>query len=1245
MGESTDHSTRALRSLLRARSSGSASPHFDENQHPDNTKRSDPSSLNFSMTELNGLNQSTQENILNYAEATETHEPKLRDTAQKFAYYNQPSTQNPIPTSAVHRAFKDFDSNPSDNGVDAASFDDSRSIELPRGVPRSSRNTPTKNAEGVSDNFMNSGLYDPATPPKKMARQRDNRDTLRREAATRRAVSVPQKDAEQSVNKARASRLMAMGKPAANEKRRSTLADRYARAVEEDIHNTSWVPDDRPDAGNTVTSTFQIKSTRFASHGGRSVSASAAVNVTPQRMLAVATPRSTQTGTLPSFMFPEMPNLTELVTGYYEDGTPIFSRARRFAPKGLPPNKNHNDLDDMTTPVDEKAIIAALQVLHEKIANLEQERSEMNRQLDDYENEIITLRTELESRQHVRYTDSAMSSNHNESVKDKAKLRVEKTKLETLVQTLQKRLGHAEHKASLAEASIKRLTQERDSAVAQIAVAVYNHEELKAELENLREENEALRKEQESIRKENEALHGQVDALDQDNFDLNTHLDRERQRQKDDVHMMSKAKADPKHQTANNVFLEAENKTLRQEIQNLRAAHENETHLFAQAEIDFRLQAEQATKAEHAKLMIENDLLRKEVLAGQEVITAEGYRAAAYHDQLEAKLQEKEEIIRRLVDAGAQDQENEALRAQIEELRDMLRQAKGVSDNDVDTELWRRLTDVNAKNAQEALKQCEEERAKVEGERLRLEQERKQAKLREEGALRQSHLHAEDKRRQREEQEKLRQMNQADRELENLRSQVAAIEAKRRRLEAEVKKVEEQRSQTDNHTGTIRPTSSISVRGLVKRTARARSKSRSRPAEPTNTRPTLTFAAHDVEISADLDQSADIELTRNTKKSATANEARRIASGTHQGQSATGDVTVLSSVGEDTVANLRKKLEMERASRARATSRATSYVKPSVADDDITAGITRRSSMKDVTKGLTRKSSVDAMVEGLRKELAKDMTKDVTVDYTEDLTRDFTKDLTKDLTKDITAGLKPSTLTQKSSLKNGTSTSVHQKVDDRAGSSFSARRAAPGTFEEMTSEFIIDDITMNVRPGARSAEEIINNPSPHDCAGCTVCQRIMKAPDAAAENITIPIPVPVSARPDYLENPNATIRPSMPPAMALARVLKELDDELAHLRMELLKWENKLAEHNPKADITTRKRLHRAVDKLHRQIEAKSDQIYMLFDVVEAHKEDLAAMNQDEVDNTIEEIRRGKRVKIQEGDDSMPWEGFSDSEE
>lgn len=233
--------------------------------------------------------------------------------------------------------------------------------------------------------------------------------------------------------------------------------------------------------------------------------------------------------------------------------------------------------------------------------------------------------------------------------------------------------------------------------------------------------------------------------------------------------------------------------------------------------------------------------------------------------------------------------------------------------------------------------------------------------------------------------------------------------------------------------------------------------------------------------------------------------------------------------------------------------------------------------------------------------------------------------------------------------------------------------------EEMTSAFILPDITIrhadlaveNPAKLPESTQRVLDSVSGHNGKNCTICKHVVPGDtcDHTRDTVKIPKPVPVSERmPEpsvYNEEP--TMRPSQPPAIALATVLKALEDELAHLRMKLATHQAAYNKLDASLSRRQRKTLHEKIERILKDIDMKADQIYALYDVVEGQKQDINQMTEREMEVTLQSIginvpkmrvadvtattdrSSHKNVEAEsdedDDDEELPWEGFESTAE
>ena len=223
------------------------------------------------------------------------------------------------------------------------------------------------------------------------------------------------------------------------------------------------------------------------------------------------------------------------------------------------------------------------------------------------------------------------------------------------------------------------------------------------------------------------------------------------------------------------------------------------------------------------------------------------------------------------------------------------------------------------------------------------------------------------------------------------------------------------------------------------------------------------------------------------------------------------------------------------------------------------------------------------------------------------------------------------------------------------------------TTDEVTSAFIIPDITLSVAMNgghptlSTKAKKVLDTLCHHDGGNCTVCTRVASFENNVETKQTVSIqkPIPVSDRMPvpgpYEDEP--TMRPSVTPGLALATVMKGLEDELAHLKIELAQFQAVYNRHDPSLSMRKRKAVKARIESLLKAIDTKADQIYALYDVLEGQKETGQELSEKEVEVTLMDIgidvdalKKDTTEQDLEGGDSgedseldLPWEGIEDT--
>ena len=459
---------------------------------------------------------------------------ELRASAQKYSRFSRPEPDFAINTSAIGRAFPDF----SQGG--SSSDDESLSIEIGRGLKQRSNtkagrlNEHSSNAQlsldGDSMEFSAPmiGNYEVTGTPPLTQRQSSDRtgeaphESSRRDTQIRRPSGLQKEITRPSPPPSKTRDYGSGESKKGSEDNRRTLSSMHARVRDE--NERSRFSDERP-----PTIDLTARNTRFGNakgHTGPNL-AMPTKFTSKQSLLQTLAPKNrlnsqtvpTPQGTQQSFILPDLPNISELVSGVYEDGTPVFSRhgksrASRFVPASGKTGKRQEYalVNELSLPDDEQAIFLSLKLLQDKVATLEKTNAEAENAIQDLQQKNQVLESEKADRRAPR-SNSALGVTDSDGGKEiggsQRKLSIEKNRkrevvgldecwltilgLESSVRTLQSQLDKSNRKVSTAETILKNITQERDSAVSQLGVAYFTIEQLKVENEDLKDKNNKLK--------------------------------------------------------------------------------------------------------------------------------------------------------------------------------------------------------------------------------------------------------------------------------------------------------------------------------------------------------------------------------------------------------------------------------------------------------------------------------------------------------------------------------------------------------------------------------------------------------------------------------------------------------------------------------------------------------------------------------------------------------------------------------
>ncbi|KAJ5480710.1 hypothetical protein N7539_006604 [Penicillium diatomitis] len=441
--------------------------------------------------------------------------PNMRQTYDEDIEKDEPDFV--INTSTLERAFPEFSQLPTSeeednqaqqpNNRDRDTMSDISELSMEFG--RGNSKNPARRIDDSRDSimsFQNSvRSSSPAvrveypTPqkqsPARPTARRATGENLRKDAQLRRATQAQKEIANPPV----------LSKSQRDNQRR-TFSDMHAKV--RDNYDGSFIGDERPAPVATNN-----RSTRFGNLNDSQEIADAVERASREayakEMRKAAngdTPRKPSnnhnntmgdTMTRQSFLLPDLPNISELVSGVYEDGTPVFPRQHKMRSTRFvsPPHeatdmstvRGHRPLDAIPIPEDEKALFVSLRLLQDKVAELEMFKSDAERRIEIYREENALLKSGR-----ARHSDNR-GADEVDNKKQTKRLNLEIEKLEAENIALQNQLDIADRKSQVQEAAVKRLNHERESAISQLGVAYLETRELKMENDQLREENSTLK--------------------------------------------------------------------------------------------------------------------------------------------------------------------------------------------------------------------------------------------------------------------------------------------------------------------------------------------------------------------------------------------------------------------------------------------------------------------------------------------------------------------------------------------------------------------------------------------------------------------------------------------------------------------------------------------------------------------------------------------------------------------------------
>ena len=469
---SSQHHAQLIREMNRTRNSSSSSPRSKgvASLHP---TISDFDPENEAITSTRELIDVPQ-NFTQLRASAEKYRRRLfpRPASPKSEFSYAKSDEYTIDTSAMSRAFPDFT-----QGSAQSADDNSGWLEKHRGINRGSGDTiaqlkrPTEHTAKTNMNHEQDTIdldvpliespggrkyevmYTPPLRQRHVSQKTDDalHVSMRQDIQGRKTSGTQKKLNDPSPPPVKTKDSGSEGSRKASGETHRTLTSMHARVRDE--NDKSFVSEARP---QTVDMT--ARNTRFANATGQQVDTAAQQAVhkeglptrfsSAQTLLGSAAPKNKQKmqvasssaqTTQQSLRIGTIPNITELMSGVFEDGTPVFSydgkpRSSRFAAalhQSINPNGSCPSVD-VDLPIDEHAIFLNIKLLQDKAAILERHNAEAEIAINQLKAKNRVLKAEKAMSQRASRSDSALgitdSDGGNDTVVGQRKLLIEKNR-------------------------------------------------------------------------------------------------------------------------------------------------------------------------------------------------------------------------------------------------------------------------------------------------------------------------------------------------------------------------------------------------------------------------------------------------------------------------------------------------------------------------------------------------------------------------------------------------------------------------------------------------------------------------------------------------------------------------------------------------------------------------------------------------------------------------------------------------
>jgi uncharacterized coiled-coil protein SlyX len=896
-----------------------------------------------------------------------------------------------------------------------------------------------------------------------------------------------------------------------------------------------------------------------------------------------------------SFLLPSFRHLPDLTSGTLKfstmrDGVPVFVKHGKARTKFGPSANEHDTVEAVNVPEEDKDIFISMDNIREEVRQLQEHDEMVQREAENLQTEIARLQGELKrfKQRKLSASDSAFGSGSESEVSISRALEHQRKLYDEKIMQLQSRLDQASRQVGVHDIHSAALTAERDEALQQASLARERAKKLQSELENSQKDidtNMGYRQEKETLKVENTSLRASVETLCKQHESVATNykaLTQQNTKLRHDYAALQRELASvcqemqslraqfESVQEEKDMLAEdhgRDNKRLRAKIEddNLRIAdleRDNgslERNYFRDTEsLRAKIEADNQRIADLEKGMARRDQLIEELQANMTTVHTE---PAGLREQYAAL---EDEVLRmRDRQIASQKEMDNVVQIKEDKVRVLMQEVSQLQDQITSTFSLRRE---NAR-LQEELKELKFQQAVWQQDRT------KNARL----SQSEDHLLKDVAQLQHELNEKETKWNE----------EKSALSREIQRKDAAVKAVKETTRQiTDQITLNLNNTNTSAKPAKVTRIVDP----------PQQAKAKYQASEQSVRSEAlNVEDDPTTEVNMNTQES-----------------------DFLSIFSDDELPKLKQHLSQVQQSQQQEAQQNT---------EDMSVGNTVQTldwDLPSLSGPGMRRSKSDSSATQKQKQPASILKK----------SSQFAQD---------------DTMTGNYSVRSGHSAISREsnQNDNTAQSHISANSFTSNIDRNMTSAFIIPDITLREKTRSTPAQQqtgpalskearsVLDGICIHKSQNCTVCSRIhtqsrtagfatnQKSEANTKKRVRVQKPTPVTERrssraEEYVEEP--TLRPSMPPGDALAIVIKELNDEIAHLELQIQEKNKSYFALDKSVGQRERKRALAAVQKLQSEYETKSAQVYKLHDVLEGQKAAGQLMSQEELDVTIASI-------------------------